>query len=271
MISSPLNECQRQFNELCKKGGGRKGGPARTKVQQLVRDEGKLLNQSAYDEVSHALTVASASNPWHVLFAIGLCWGEMARYSDKYLLAAVAAIASWNDMDRAEATKHYTQKGHELLEGSLRSASVVFEKLGTTLSAIPETIEEHNKLQGRWFTRLNALNPSYIGPWNATALFMVALFARPKLAQTMKTLGPVLPSGGPISRALNLLYQVGVTNHPAQALEDDVRLSALAGATADNGTMQELIVGMSDCSMVDMHSGLYMLGSRDPRSATYFQ
>jgi hypothetical protein len=229
------------------------------------------LNSNAYSEVASALNTGDECNPWHVFFALGLCWGEMARYSDRYLLAAVGAISSWNDADRGEATKHCTQKGHELLEGSLRSASVVFDQIGTALSTIPETLEEHNKLQGRWFRRLNALNPSYIGPWNATALFMVALFARPTLAKTMRTLGPILPSGGPISRALNLLYQVGVTNHGAQSLEDDVRFSALAGATADNGTMQELIVGMGDCSMVDMHSGLYMLGSRDPRSDSYFQ
>lgn len=270
MISSPLNECQRQFNELCKKGGGRNGGPARTRVQQLLRDEGKLLNESAYGEVSHALAVANGSNPWHVFFALGLCWGEMARFSDSYLVAAVGAIASWNDTDRAEAVKHHTQKGHELLEGSLRSASIIFDQIGSSMNAIPDSIEEHNKFQNRWFRRLNTINPSYIGPWNATAPFMVALFARPDLAKTMKTLGPVLPSNGPIARALNLLHQVGVTNHPAQSLEDDVRLSALGGTSADNGTMQELIVGLADCSMIDMHSGLYMLGTRDPRSATYF-
>ncbi len=271
MISSPINQCQRQFNELCKKGGGRNGGPARTKVQQLLRDEGKLLNRNAYDDVASALDVGDGHNPWHVFFALGLCWGEMARYSDEYLLAAVRALASWNDDDRREATKSHTQKGHDLLQGSLRGASVVFQQMGASLSDVPETIEEHNKLQGRWFRRLNALNPPYIGPWNATALFMVALFARPKLAAEMKTLGPVLPSGGPISRALNLLHHVHVTNHPAQTLEDDVRFGALAGATADNGTMQELIVGMADCSMVDMHSGMYMLGSRDPKSDSYFQ
>jgi hypothetical protein len=271
LISSPLNECQRQFNELCKKGGGRNGGPARTKVQQLLRDEGKLLNGHAYDEVASALDVAARYNPWYIFFALGLCWGEMARYSDRYLLAAVGAIESWNDQDRGEATKHYTQKGHDLLEGSLRSASVVFEQIGSALITVPDSVQGYDKLQEKWFRRLHLLTPPYVGPWNATALFMVALFAQPDLAKSMKTMRPILPSGGPISRALSLIHQVGVTNHPAQTLQDDYGLGGLAGATADNGTMQELIIGLSDCSMVDMHSGLYMLGSRDPKSDMYFQ
>jgi hypothetical protein len=109
MISSPLNGCQSQFNEVCRKGGGRNGGPLRSKVQLLLRDHGKLLNSNAYDDVASALAVADGQNPWHVFFALGLCWGEMARYSDGYLLAAIGAITCWNDGDRREATKHHTQ------------------------------------------------------------------------------------------------------------------------------------------------------------------
>ena len=35
-ISNPANNLQKEFNALCDKGGGIKGGPARTKVQELL-------------------------------------------------------------------------------------------------------------------------------------------------------------------------------------------------------------------------------------------
>jgi hypothetical protein len=194
----------------------------------------------------------------------------MAKYSDRYLRAAVGAISHWNDDDRRAAIEHFTQKGSELLEGSLRSAYVVFEALPASFDAVPSSLDRLVKLQNRWFAKLNALEPPYIGPWNATALFMVSLFAQPELAGQMTTMGPILPSGGPISRALNILYQDHLTERGAQALEDDVRLGGLGGAAADNGTMQDLIRGLNGTSMVDIHSGLYMLGTRDVRSETYF-
>ncbi|MBB4199725.1 hypothetical protein GGD83_003546 [Rhodoblastus sphagnicola] len=71
-ISKPINETQRQFNALCKLGGGMRGGPARTRVQSLLRDSGKSLNNIAYREIQKMLTDLPDRNPWHVCFAVGL-------------------------------------------------------------------------------------------------------------------------------------------------------------------------------------------------------
>ena len=42
-----VNETQRVFKDLCEKGGGPKGGPARGKVQQLLKESGQALNELA--------------------------------------------------------------------------------------------------------------------------------------------------------------------------------------------------------------------------------
>jgi hypothetical protein len=39
LISKPVNDTQQRFNELCVKGGGPSGGPARTKVLELLREK----------------------------------------------------------------------------------------------------------------------------------------------------------------------------------------------------------------------------------------
>lgn len=272
LISSPVNEYQERFNQICEDGGGQKHGPTRGKVQALLRDAGQALNQYAYCEIETALDNLPDKDPWHVCFAMGLCWGEMATMDSTFFEAAVGCIEGWNDADRKTARKFCTQKGADLVEGSLRSAFRIFDDVTRfPVGEIPDTLEGLNKAQRSWLRSVDKLQPTYIGPWNATALFMVALFARPDLAASMVTSGPILPPGGPIHRALNLLFQAGTTALPAQSLEDDNRFSALAAATADNGTMQDLLRGLSDCSMVDMHSGLYMIGTRDRRSATLFQ
>ena len=271
LIASPVNEYQQRFNAICEEGGGPKNGPTRGKVQALLKDAGQALNAYAYSEIAAALSQLPDANPWHVCFAMGLCWGEMATIDETFFEAAVGAIEQWNDEDRKTARRFCTQKGRDLIEGSLRSAYGLFRDVTRFPEDLPQDLDALNKAQGRWFRSIEKLQPSWIGPWNSTALFMVALFARPNLAATMTTIGPILPPGGPIHRALNLLHDAGTTQLPAQSLEDDDRFSALAAATADNGTMQDLLRGMSGCSMIDMHSGLYMIGTRDRRSANLFQ
>ena len=52
----PINVTQERFHDLCKLGGGAKGGPARTKVQRLLKESGESLNTLlAYDEVDKYL------------------------------------------------------------------------------------------------------------------------------------------------------------------------------------------------------------------------
>ena len=81
-IAKPLNPVQVEFNELCAKGGGAGGGPARTKVQELLHNGSKKLNTLAFDEISHQLKTFPTANPWQVCFAVGLGWGHLAQIDD---------------------------------------------------------------------------------------------------------------------------------------------------------------------------------------------
>jgi hypothetical protein len=46
--------------------------------------------------------------PWHVCFAVGLCWGRLARLDLEFTGAAVRLIQHWNDRDLRLARRfHY--------------------------------------------------------------------------------------------------------------------------------------------------------------------
>jgi hypothetical protein len=265
LIGQPVNALQDVFNELCLKGGGQKGGPARTRVQQAIREYGQLLNSSAYDQMAEAFEWVPDANPWHVTFAMGLCWGTIAKHEQAFFVAAVGAIAEWNDRDRGEAVRYHLEKGADLLEGSLRSAYRLFE--ATPLpDTLPDTLENLGKRQDRWLRSVSEINPAYIGPWNSLALFMCALFAQPDLAKTMRVARPLLPPGGPITKGLSLLHKAGIINAPPNTQDDDERAAAIGAAVEDNALMQDILRGLDDCSMVDIHTGIYLLGTGDRRS-----
>lgn len=83
-IANPLNPVQVEFSELCAKGGGAGGGPARGKVQELLHSGSKTLNKMAYDEISHHLKTFPDANPWQVCFAVGLGWGHLAQIAEDF-------------------------------------------------------------------------------------------------------------------------------------------------------------------------------------------
>ena len=265
LIANPVNELQEVFNDLCLKGGGQGGGPARTRVQELIRTFGQRLNADAYGQMADAQAWVPGANPWHVAFAMGLCWGTIAKYEATFFRAAVGALAHWNDEDRRTAVALHLEKGAELLEGSLRSGYRLFEATPGMI-ALPDTLEGLGRRQDRWIRSISELNPSYIGPWNSLALFMCALFAQPELAHTMRTPRPLLPPGGPITRGLSLLHQAKVVAAPPNTQDDDERAAAIGAAVEDNALMADLLRGLADCSMIDMHTGIYLLGTRDARS-----
>jgi hypothetical protein len=265
LIATPVNEMQEHFNELCVRGGGQGGGPARTRVQELIRTYGQRLNADAHGQMSDALEWLPDANPWHVAFAMGLCWGTIARHDEIFFRAAVGALEHWNDEDRRTAVRFHLEKGAELLEGSLRSAHRLFE-VTPALTAFPDTLEGVGKKQDRWLSSVSQVNPPYIGPWNALAMFMCALFAQPSLAQSMRFPRPLLPPGGPITRGLKLLHQSHVVSAPPNTDNDDERAAVISAAVEDNGLMADLLRGLQDCSLVDVHTGIYLLGTRDRRS-----
>ena len=98
-------------------------------------------------------------------------------------------------------------------------------------------------------------------------MFMTALFAQPALAATQKTQKPLLPPGGPIFNGLRMLHAAKVLSRaPAGSELDDAAFEP--GAIYENNQLfVELLAWQDDWCLLDVHSGLYMLGTRDPRSA----
>ena len=92
-----VNATQAQFLSLCALGGGPKGGPARPKVQHLLRESGKKLNEFAYEQIGAQMVTLAGRNPWHICFAVGMSWGHLARLDVTFTEAAVNLIEDWND------------------------------------------------------------------------------------------------------------------------------------------------------------------------------
>jgi hypothetical protein len=263
LISGPTNSTQVEFNKLCELGGGVRGGPVRTKVCELLRSSGQDLNQFAYSETAEHISACINANPWHVCFAIGLSWGHLAKFEIEFTRAVVSLLSFWNDDDLRLARTYGLERGPEPIEQSLRGAQMLFSRV-TLPSILPDTLERLSRAQERWLAPI--LNPSerprYIGSWNATAMFMTALFAQPTLARTLFEPRPILPPGGPTFRGLQLLYQAGILSRaPAGSELDDADFEP--GALYENNALlAEVRKGRSDWSLVDVHSGLYMLGTR---------
>jgi hypothetical protein len=205
-----------------------------------------------------------------VCFALGLCWGHLARPELDFTDAATRALARWNDTDLKVACSFHLERGSEPIKQSLQGGYSLFERVSLPRS-IPASMSEIQKCQGVWLRPIGnkATRPKYIGTWNATAMFMVALFSMPKLAATLVDNSVLLPPGGPISTALNLLHQCHVLTRPPAAKLDEGEVD-LGVIVEDNGLFAELRAGLSDWSMVDVHSGLYMLGTRLEASKNWF-
>jgi hypothetical protein len=270
LISKPANESQQEFNELCLKGGGPGGGPARSKVLELLWKSGQSLNDFAYKETAAHFATLSDANPWHVCFAIALAWGHLAKFEIGFTSAAVKVLSDWNSGDLKKACGFHMERGPIPIEQSLVGAHILFEKV-TLPEKLPTTLEGIARAQDRWLSPI--LNPTtrppYIGAWNATAMFMIALFAQPALAASHKKLPPALPPGGPIRAGLNYLFQAKILIVGPSGCELDDAAFEPGVIYADNGLFGELCAQRSDWCMIDVHSGIYMLGTRDPRSNTW--
>jgi hypothetical protein len=257
-----VNATQAQFLSLCALGGGPRGGPARPKVQHLLRESGKKLNEFAYEQIGEQMVTLAGRNPWHICFAVGMSWGHLARLDVTFTEAAVNLIEDWNDADLKIARTFHYERGPTPIEQTLRGAHVLFSKV-TLPSVLPDAAKGIARAQERWLSPiLSPDRPKYIGAWNATAMFMVAMFAQPDLAKKYVELSVMLPPGGPIFAALKLLHQVHLLKRgpDGSALDDE---SFEPGVIySNNGLFIELLKGLHDCSLIDLHSGLYMLGTR---------
>ena len=267
----PANSIQIEFRRLCELGGGRSGGPARGKVQELLRSAGKRLNTTGRKEMADALVDNPNVNPWHVCFAMGIAWGHLARLESDFITAAVAALEYWDDADIAYAASFHNERGPKPIRQSLAGGRALFEKV-TLPDQLPSNLKTLGTVQQRWLSPI--LNPSsrppFIGSWNATAMFKTALYARPELAaQMVEEPTVLLPPNGPLYAALKLLHRTHFLDRPPAGTELDDAVFEPGAIYENNALFPEIRRGLDDWSLVDVHSGLYMLGTRATNSDDY--
>lgn len=266
MIGEPLNGLQERFNELCRFREGKPTSQFRSEIQDLLLWGGVELNKLAFGETERFLDELSNRNPWHVCFAIGMAWGHLARLESAFVRAASDVLGDWNGEDLTEAMGYPIERGPEVIHNTLAGARLVFEAVPPP-DALPSDLPRIAAYQNRWFVPITGRNRvPYIGPWNATAMFMACLFARPTLAHSMTDVVVLLPPNGPVRRALELLYRVKLLSRLPESQELDDEGPRLAAIFDDNVLMRELVPGCEGLNMIDLHSGLYLLGTRYKRS-----
>lgn len=232
------------------------------RCRRCFATEVKKTNQYAFAQVDEQIKEFADRNPWHVCFAMGMSWGRLAKFETSFTEAAVSVLENWNDADLKVAKTFHYERGPEPIEHSLRGAHVLFSKV-TLPSTLPNTFKGLTRAQERWLSPiLSKDRPKYIGSWNGTAMFMLALFAQPALANGYRELSVMLPPGGPIYAGLNLLYKAHILSSPPDGSALDEEAFEPGVIYSNNGYFEELLKGLGDCSLLDVHSGLYMLGTR---------
>lgn len=261
-IAKPINDLQKEFNALCDKGGGMKGGPARSKVQQLLFSGSKKLNKFALAEIKDQLAKFADRDPWKVCFAVGLGWGHLAKIEDDFTEAATTALETLDSSALAYATTFHLERGPTPIEQSLRGGYLMFQKVKLP-ETIPNDLVRIGRAQERWLSPLlgpNSDRPKYIGSWNATAMFMVALFANPSLAANLER-EVVLPPGGPIYMGMSILHGAHLLSSKPSGSDLDDQAFEPGSIYENNALMAEFRKGLPGWSLLDVHSGIYMLGT----------
>ncbi|MBI1406020.1 MAG: hypothetical protein GC145_07840 [Caulobacter sp.] len=234
----------------------------------MLREQGKHLNQGAYTEVAEYLAAFPDREPWHVSYALALAWGRFSRLEETYVEAVVNLLEDWNDEDLATAREFHYEKGPVAIEESLRGGRHLFERTAMA-GTLPSSFAGLKRSQDRWLRYVVADKPGYIGGWNATAVFMVALFAQPDLAATLTEPEVLLPIGGPILNGLRLMADAGLTGQAPVGAEAEEAGPDLGHIAINNGLFAEIRQGLPDWSLLDVHSGLYLLGTRLPESKNW--
>lgn len=269
-LPKAINDTQRVFAELCEKGGGVKGGPARTKVLELLIDSGKNLNKFAYAEMEHALKDNPNANPWHVCFAVGLCWGHLAELSPAFIEAAVNFFEKGDASSLNAASLFHYERGPDPISQSLRGGRVLFAKV-VLPQTLPDSLKGMGRAQERWLAPIiSPERPKYIGSWNATAMFLTALFANPSLAAALVSPEVMLPPSGPIYGGLALLHKTHILSKAPDGSELDDSAFEPGSIYANTALMSDLLQGTSGSNLVEIHSGLFMLGTRFAGSDKWF-
>jgi len=262
-VGLPLkNKIQHRFKELCDKGGGAGGGPPRGMVQALLKEAGQSLNEFGFDETAAHLSQFGDRNPWHVCFAVSLAWGHLAQLDLEMTEAVVEFLESHDGLWLDRAASFCMERGPDAIRQPLANAYHVFQTTRLPVN-LPASLSGIKSAEDRWLGKvLGPPRVPYIGSWNSTAMFMVALFAQPALAQTMKEVSVILPPGGPIFTALRVLHSVKILASAPDGNDMDDGGWEPGVLFSNNALMQTLIAGPHDLNMVDLHSGLYMLGTK---------
>ena len=80
-----------------------------------------------------------------------------------------------------------------------------------------------------------------------------------------------LPPGGPVHAALSILYRAQLTPQAPEGTELDDEAYQPGAIFINNSLMSGLLQGLSGWSMTDVHSGLYMLGTRRADTDVWFK
>lgn len=269
-MSKPINDTQKEFAKLCQLGGGTAGGPATGKVLDLLRASGKRLNKWAFEAMKEQMDEFPEANPWHVCFAMGLSWGHLAKLDLEFTRAVTGLLAEWNDADLRDARSYFMERGPDPIEQSLVGAHMLFGRV-TLPDELPDTLDRLDMAQQRWLSPVlhPTDRPKYIGSWNSTAMFMAALFAQPKLAESQRSHKPLLPPGGPVFNGLKMLHSSKVLSSPPEGNELDSQSFEPGALYVNNSLLTKLCELRDDWCLLDVHSGIYMLGTRHPQSANW--
>ncbi len=246
------------------------GGPARRKVLELLRDIGKRMSDLGFRETKEHFAALPDANPWYVCFALGLWWGHLAKLDVGFTEAVVRVLTNWNESDLRRAGSYHMERGPEPIRKSIEGAHMLFEKVRLP-DALPTNLDQLERAQERWPSPIinPATRPPYIGAWNATAVFMMALRAQPDLAATHLEPLPLLPPAGPIYAGLSLLHRVGILSRPPEGSDLDDEAFEPGALYVNNALLAELRRQLPDWSMIDVHCGVYMLGTRHLHSDTW--
>jgi len=239
-------------------------------VLDLLRTSGQRLNAWAFSAMKEQMDELPDANPWFVCFAMGLSWGHLGKLDVEFTRSVVGLLSEWNDADLKSACSYFMERGPEPIEQSLIGAHVLFDKV-ILPKALPDSLARLDHAQQRWLSPVlhPRDRPKYIGSWNSTAMFMAALFAQPDLAKTQRLQKPLLPPGGPVFNGLKKLHSAKVLSKQPESSELDDQAFEPGALYLNNELLSELCRMRDDWCLLDVHSGVYMLGTRHPQSANW--
>lgn len=195
---------------------------------------------------------------------MGLSWGHLAKDGPTYMDAATCALANLNETDIATARKFHYERGERPVDQSLRGGFQMFQ-LVKLPNSLPDTLKAYDRAQQRWMSPI--VSPSiaklkYIGSWNATAMFMIGIFSQPNLWHKFTLSIVSLPPNEPVYQAMRILYDCRILSQAPIGSSLDNNAYDPGAIFENNSIITELIDENSGLNMIDLHSELYMLGTR---------